>query len=431
MTKVVTADRHYDSEHLLGQFVDESNYDVLYDEDVDFYAPPGMGEENSEKNIIFKFRKNWFSQEEQDLAYKGLREAAVETQNRGTAAGPKAGQLGNRQWVTEYQFEIMDYFLKPSSNLFGNDPIQDIMDKYGDDRTSAASQRGQVWSINKTRDEGFEFDAWVEEMRKAHPDDAKKETKRVMKDLVCNTTYANSVFSGIAGFFDRYPRIPYGRPTSFTEKFPKQFEMGFPFLQHLSKGFEELLPERYAAQRRACDKIDEKFLVPGTPFTTVTVNKTFRTAAHRDAGDLNEGFSNLTVVSNNGNYTGGYLVFPEYRCAVNIRPGDLLLVNNHEGIHGNTEMIAEEGAERISFVCYFREKMLELGSWDYEMTRKQYVEDRRLNKEHPLQRPLWNGVSEGMWDNQEWYDYLKSKLGEDTLAKYHPDAVKSSLEAFF
>lgn len=431
MTKVVTADRHYDSEHLLGQFVDESNYDVLYDEDVDFYAPPGMGEENSEKNIIFKFRKNWFSQEEQDLAYKGLREAAVETQNRGTAAGPKAGQLGNRQWVTEYQFEIMDYFLKPSSNLFGNDPIQDIMDKYGDDRTSAASQRGQVWSINKTRDEGFEFDAWVEDMRKAHPDDAKKETKRVMKDLVCNTTYANSVFSGIAGFFDRYPRIPYGRPTSFTEKFPKQFEMGFPFLQHLSKGFEELLPERYAAQRRACDKIDEKFLVPGTPFTTVTVNKTFRTAAHRDAGDLNEGFSNLTVVSNNGNYTGGYLVFPEYRCAVNIRPGDLLLVNNHEGIHGNTEMIAEEGAERISFVCYFREKMLELGSWDYEMTRKQYVEDRRLNKEHPLQRPLWNGVSEGMWDNQEWYDYLKSKLGEDTLAKYHPDAVKSSLEAFF
>ena len=431
MTKVVTADRHYDSEHLLGQFVDETHYDVLYDEDVDFYAPPGMGEENSEKNIIFKFRKNWFTQEEQDQAYEGLREAAVETQNRGTAAGPKAGQLGNRQWVTEYQFEIMDYFLKPSSNLFGNDPIQDIMDKYGDDRSSAASQRGQVWSINKTRDEGFEFDAWVEDMRKAHPDDAKKETKRVMKELVCNTTYANSVFSGIAGYFDRYPRIPYGRPTSFTEKFPKQFEKGFPFLQHLARGFEQLLPERYAKQMAACDKLDSKFIVPGTPFTTVTVNKTFRTAAHRDAGDLNEGFSNLTVVSNNGRYTGGYLVFPEYRCAVNIRPGDLLLVNNHEGIHGNTEMVAEEGAERISFVCYFREKMLELGSWDYEMTRKQYVEDRRLNKEHPLQRPLWNGVSEGMWDNQEWYDYLKLKLGEDVLAKYHPDAVKSSLEAFF
>jgi len=36
--------------------------------------------------------------------------------------------------------------------------------------------------------------------------------------------------------------------------------------------------------------------------------------------------------------TGGYLIFPEYRIAVNVRPGDLLLVSNHEIIHGNTEI---------------------------------------------------------------------------------------------
>jgi hypothetical protein len=240
------------------------------------------------------------------------------------------------------------------------------------------------------------------------------------------------VWSGIAGYFDRYPRIPYGRATSFTEKNPEKFAMGFPFLQKLSDGFKQLLPERFAKQKEACDKMDPKFIIPGTVFTTATVNKTFRTAAHRDAGDLKEGFSNLTVVSNNGKYKGGYLVLPEYRVAVNIRPGDLLLINNHEGIHGNTEMIVEDPeAERISFVCYFREKMLELGSWNYELTRKNYVEDRRRNKNHPLQRELWNGVSENMWKDQEWYDYLTSKLGKETLYKYHPEANKSSLEAFF
>ena len=431
MVKTITAPIKYDAEHLVGKFVDETHYDTLIEEDCDFYAPTPVGEENSEENIIFKFRKNYFTKEEQDTAYAGLREAAVETQNRGMAAGPKSGKLGNREWVTEYQQEIMDYFLSPKENLFGVDPIDAIQEKYGDNRASAPSSRGVVWSINRTKDEGFEFDTWVDEVRAMSPDEATKETKRVQKELVCATTYANSVFSGIAGYFDRYPRIPYGRPTAFTERNPEKFAMGFPFLQHLAKGFKDLLPVRYARQMAACAKVDPKFLIPGTPFTTATVNKTFRTAAHRDAGDLNEGFSNLTVVSNNGKYTGGYLVFPEYRVAVNIRPGDLLLVNNHEGIHGNTEMTAEEGAERISFVCYFREKMLELGSWDYEMTRKQFVEDRKNNKEHRLQKHLWNGVSEGMWEDKEWYDYLTEKLGEEVLEKYHPNAVKSSLEAFF
>ena len=432
MVRVITADIHHDCEHLVGQFVDETHYDILIEEDCDLYAPPALGEENSEKNIIFKFRKNFFTEEEQRTAYQGLREAAVETQNRGMAAGPKAGSLGNREWVTEYQFDIMDQFLKPTENLFGDDPIQVIMDKYGENRTSQPSARGQVWSINRTKDEGFEFDSWVEECRAMSPEDATTETKRVMKELVCQTTYANSVFSGIAGFFDRYPRIPWGRPTAFTENNQDKYEMGFPFLQHLARGFAEMLPVRYGKQIEACRKLDPKFVIPDTPFTTVTVNKTFRTAAHRDAGDLNEGFSNLTVVSNNGRYTGGYLVFPEFRVAVNIRPGDLLLVNNHEGIHGNTEMIPEEGAERISFVAYFREKMLELGSWDYEMTRREFVEKRKNNKEHPEWRPLWNGVGQGMWTSKEWYDYCATKLGEDVLYEYHPEATQgSSLEEFF
>jgi len=84
-------------------------------------------------------------------------------------------------------------------------------------------------------------------------------------------------------------------------------------------------------------------------------------------------------------------------------------------------------------VYYFREDMDGLGSWDYEMTRRQFVDDRRLNKEHPLWKEYWNGVSPGMWSEQEWYDYLTSKMGEDTLRQYHPEAleVKSTLEGFF
>jgi hypothetical protein len=111
----------------------------------------------------------------------------------------------------------------------------------------------------------------------------------------------------------------------------------------------------------------------------------------------------------------------------------LLLVNNHEIIHGNTPIVAEEGSERISLVCYFREKMLELGSKEYEDIRFQYVEARRKNKEHPLWRPLWNGVSENMWNQQEWYDFLRDTGGEEMLNKYHPQEKEkiSTLEDLF
>ena len=431
--KVIVADKKIDCEHLLGQFLDESHYDTLIEEDTDVYMPhiPGQAESLSEERVILKFRKNYFTQEQQNAAYAGLREAATETQNRGLAAGPRADKLGNREWVTEYQYDIVDHFLKPSENLFGEDPVEEIKKKYKD-KKDVVSNRARVWSIERVKQENFEFDSWVEKARKMSKDDAKKSAELIADKLICQTTYANSVNSGIAGWFDRYPRIPYGRATSYTRDNFDKFKMSYPFLQSLAKGFKELMPWRYGNQMEAASKIDSRYLVPETPFTTVTVNKTFRTAAHRDAGDLNSGLSNLLTLTNNGNYTGAYLVAPEYRVAVNVRPGDLLLINNHEVMHGNTEIICHDDiAERISLVVYFREKMLELGSKEYEDTRFDFVESRRLNKDHPEWRPLWNGVTQGMWTSDEWYNYCESKLGKSELMKYHPEADKTTLEEFF
>jgi hypothetical protein len=385
-----------------------------------------------ERKIIFKFRKNYFSKEEQDAAYAGLREAATETQNRGLAAGPRAEKLGNREWVTEYEYDVLDYFMNPGANLFGEDPIEQIRASHKNKKPSP-SNRNNVWGISTVKKDNFVFEDWVEATKSLPAAKQREEAKRVVDKYVCATTYANGVFSGIAGWYDRYPRIPYGRATSYTANQPEKFAMSFPFLQSLAKGFKDLLPWRYNNQMEAAKKLDQRFLVPGTPFTTITVNKTFRTAAHYDAGDLDSGLSNLLVLSNNGNYTGGYLIAPEYRVAVNVRPGDLLLINNHEVMHGNTPIVlGDEEAERVSLVVYFREKMLELGSKEYEDCRYEFVEDRKNNKEHPDQRPLWNGVSPAMWESKEWYDYCERKLGRAELLKYHPDAEeKQSLEEFF
>lgn len=440
MVKVIVAKEKIDCEHIIGQFVDEKDYDFLIEEDCDVYMPeiPGHPELTySEERIVLKFRKNYFTKEQQDMAYAGLRDAATETQNRGAAAGPRAEKLGNREWVTEYESDVLDYFLDPKA-MIGEDPIESLQKKH-EGKTDKPSTRNNVWGIQAVKRDNFVFADWVESTRALSATEQIAEARRIEKKYVCATTYANGVFSGIAGWFDRYPRIPYGRATSYTAREPEKFAMAYPFLQQLAVGFKELLPWRYNNQMSAASKIDPAFLVPETPFTTVTVNKTFRTACHRDAGDFTEGLSNLLTLSNDGKYTGGYLIAPEYRVAVNPRPGDLLLINNHEVIHGNTPIVCEEGSERVSLVVYLREKMLELGSKQYEDCRYEFVESRRLNKEHPGQfyedgtmRHLWNGVSPSMWESDEWYDYCETRLGRETLLKYHPQAEKTnSLEGFF
>lgn len=440
MVKRIVAEVKHNCEDLLGTYVDESHYDILVEEDTDCFQPlPAFATSGDEedKRVAFKFRKNFFSVEEQKMAYEGLREAATESQNRGMAAGPRGEMLGvegrgGRDWVTPYQLEILDHLMNQGAKLIDDVSVASIRKKYENGGPKNNDEtRGQVWlrsEVCKVYPEYFEwFDKWVDGLSNKPPEEIREEARKVASSWVSTTNYAKSVWSGVAGWYDRYPRIPYGRATSYTEKNPELFAKSYPFLQSLNRGYKELLPWQWNNQKKASEQLDPKFLVPDTVFTTVTVNKSFRTACHRDAGDLNEGVSNLLVLGD-GNYTGGYLVFPEYRIAVNPRPGDLLLVNNHEIIHGNTPIVlGAPDAERISLVVYFREKMLELKDWDYEILRRQFVDERRLNKNHEHWRPLWNGISACMWEEREWYDYLKAHNMKDPYGK---DEV-ASLEDFF
>jgi hypothetical protein len=432
-----------DCEHLLGKFVDEQNYDILVDFDADVYARANTldGEAGADESVcLFKFRKNVFSEEDQRGVFEGLIGAAIETQNRGLAAGPKGDKLQGREWVTDWQMDALDLLMKPGARLDGEDPIRvQIAQKasYKDD-----SSRGLVWLRSKILKNGEEydgfFDRWLNSVINLPLEERAALAREYAKTCISQTTYANPVNSGVAGFFDRYPRYPYGRSCAYNAKNPDTFAKAFPYLRKLNYAFSKLLPARFGAQQAAADRIDKRFLVgEDTVFTTLTVNKTFRTAAHRDAGDLGVGFSNLGVISTGKDFKGGYLVLPEYRIAINIRPGDLLLIANHDAIHGNTPIEAVDGnvdgIERMSIVAYFREKMLDLGSWEYENARRDYVESRRLNENHPEWRPQWNGVSASMFEQKEWYDWLSSR-DPNLLSEYHPEAIKAplaTLEDFF
>ena len=198
-------------------------------------------------------------------------------------------------------------------------------------------------------------------------------------------------------------------------------------MKKLNHCFQELLPQRWQNQRNAADSIDQRFLISDTVFTTLTVNHNFRTAAHLDAGDFGQGFSNLSALGKG--WGGGELILPEYRVAIKLAPGDLLFVANHTAIHGNSE-ITGENPDRMTIVAYLREDMMECGSWEYESLRKQFVDERRMNKNHPYWRKLWNGVSPGMWQSEEWRQFLitHNMTDEDGVVSV---AGKNNLEDFF
>ena len=150
-----------------------------------------------------------------------MREAAGATENRGLAAGTeKTVALGSRDWVTNYHNALLQYFMSPSATLDGSDPVEAIRQEYKGREKIADDSRGKVWLAQKVAEEDFVFENWVEEVRVLPRDEMIAEATRVNDKLTSTTSYANSVFSGIAGFFDRYPRIPFGRPTTFTRDNP-------------------------------------------------------------------------------------------------------------------------------------------------------------------------------------------------------------------
>jgi Oxygenase domain of the 2OGFeDO superfamily len=191
----------------------------------------------------------------------------------------------------------------------------------------------------------------------------------------------NNVYSSVLGYFERTPFM--GLPcrlTSYTQKYFKQYRHGIPFIEAIDATFQKLIPDKHAKQKAAAAAAPA-YQIEDTAFSSITINRNFRTAMHMDDGDFREGYGNLSVIER-GRYSGGATIFPRYRIGFNVRTGDFLAMDVHEW-HCNTEMTesaadkaynkalpkihysdvktgtmgSDKDYTRISFVCYLREKM--------------------------------------------------------------------------
>jgi len=191
----------------------------------------------------------------------------------------------------------------------------------------------------------------------------------------------NNVFSSVLGYFEKTPFM--GLPcrlTSYTQLYFNQYKNGTPYIEKIDELFKKLVPDRYKIQHERA-KGNPAFQIADTSFSSVTINRNFRTGLHQDAGDLREGFGNLSVIER-GKYSGGYTIFPRYKVGINLRTGDFVAMDVHEW-HCNTEMKEDSESKkfnssipeiyrndketgtqgidklysRLSFVCYLREKL--------------------------------------------------------------------------
>ena len=194
----------------------------------------------------------------------------------------------------------------------------------------------------------------------------------------------NQVASNVIGFYEATPflNLP-PRMTNYTRTHLEKVKEGLPYIEKLDKFYNENVPEIYKIQKKRAMKRNE-LRIPKTAFSTITVNRNFRTGLHRDAGNFTEGFAVMSVLER-GRYKGGFTLFPQYGIAFDIREGDCLVFDNTKEWHCNTDFIESEKDKiynnnlediykdnpevgtagldkkftRISFVAYLREKILE------------------------------------------------------------------------
>lgn len=199
------------------------------------------------------------------------------------------------------------------------------------------------------------------------------------------TKISNTVNSGVLGYLDKRNMNSKGMPASgcrltrWTAQHLASYQKGFPFVEAISDAYKLLVPDKYQLQKERAD-LKPDYRIGESAFSTMTINRNFRTGLHKDAGDFPDGFGNLTVIER-GDYNGGYTLFPQYKIAFDVRTGDFLAMDVHQW-HCNSAITetaeqkianeklpkiyrpsnrvlnANESYTRLSFVCYLREKIV-------------------------------------------------------------------------
>jgi hypothetical protein len=315
-----------------GCYFPESHYKHVINTDADVY---GINEDGT-RQLLLKFRKAVIPNDICHAAFHALEShSKTKNYNRGAAAGKLQSSKLPKYVGKITKKESFRVFYKTKAGRktkdnIGNMAMSNIAGYYDKpDRNAYSNSSQSKHSRNK-------------------------KTKK--NKSITSTTTSRKPGYDIHG-------NPLCRTTLFTKKEVAKWASTVPLIQHADKWFKQLVPDRHAVQLIRARKTP-KYQIGDTAYSTITLNYDWRTACHKDKGDLEEGFGNLLVLEKAKSgypecpgYTGGLLGFPRWGVAVDVRQGDFLAMDVHEW-HCNTEV---HGTGRLSVVCYLRKGMIKCG----------------------------------------------------------------------
>lgn len=177
---------------------------------------------------------------------------------------------------------------------------------------------------------------------------------------------AKGVESNNVVLFGSKPADP--RKENFCHQAPLMYNSGehYPTIietaQVMDKAFQKSMPSYYRLAKgllaQPHRRIYPRFIIPGTVYTTGIINLNNEYVYHYDKANMN-GFLSVLLTLRCG-MGGGYLVFPEYRMAVECKDGYILIFNGHKLLHGVSQLMPNRLAPnpyRYSIVCYTWQRM--------------------------------------------------------------------------
>ena len=180
--------------------------------------------------------------------------------------------------------------------------------------------------------------------------------REAVKDTKYVETYRANTLPTKSSVFGALPRVAlrndFCRFSNKTSEEKQNTNKLFTFQKTLCDIYKKHLPELYEYDlHKARETVNDDYRLIDTPYTTANINVNHAIKYHKDSGNIKESFSNVLILKEN--CTGGELVLPEYRIALEQADGALCIFSGQKEIHGVMPIKPyKENFYRASIVYY-------------------------------------------------------------------------------
>ena len=219
--------------------------------------------------------------------------------------------------------------------------------------------------------------------------------RETVKDTNYVETYRANTLPTKSSVFGALPRVAlrndFCRFSNKTIEEKENFNKLFTFQKTLCEIYKKYLPELYENDLNTTkEMINDDYRLVDTPYTTANINVNHAIKYHRDSGNIKGSYSNVLILKEF--CTGGELVLPEYKIALEQSDGALCIFRGQEEIHGVMPIKPyKENFYRASIVYYTLAQLKHCYPYKEEVSRLNIKKRERAVKRKDNINPKDNG----------------------------------------